>query len=114
MRYWTKEKAISELRRVRKDGPKPYCRVDSAARRNFGSWSNAIIAAGVEPSRRKWWRDVIASQIQERVKSGNSLKAKDAENINLSTASRRFFGSWPIALEAAGVTKHKKKRGTKS
>jgi hypothetical protein len=114
MRYWTKEKAISELRRVRKDGPKPYCRVDSAARRNFGSRSKEIIAAGVKPSRSKWWRDVIASQIHERFKSGNSLKANDAENTNLSTASRRFFGSWPIALEAAGVTKHKKKRGTKS
>jgi len=85
-----------------------------AARRNFGSWSKAIIAAGLELSKRKWSRDVVVSQIRERVKSGKSLKANDAENINLSSAGKRLFGSWQLAIEAAGVIVHKKIRGTKS
>ena len=119
-RKWDPNDVIDVIRKCRSEGQSfpqmllTHSGLKRAARRNFGSWSKAIIAAGLELSKRKWSREVVVSQIRERVKSGKSLKANDAENINLSSAGKRLFGSWQLAIEAAGVIVHKKSRGTKS
>jgi len=119
-RKWDANDVIDHIRRCHRDG-QTFLQMLSATRgllnaaqRNFGGWKNAIFAAGLKPENRLWTRDAVVFEIQERVKSGKSLRSNDPSNGNLVSAGYRFFGSWPIALEAAGVNKQKKRRGTKS
>ncbi len=119
-RKWDANDVIDHIRRCHRDGqtfPQMLSATRgllNAAQRNFGGWKNAIFAAGLKPENRLWTRDAVVFEIQERVKSGKSLRSNDPSNGNLVSAGYRFFGSWPIALEAAGVNKQKKRRGTKS
>lgn len=119
-RKWDANDVIDVIRRCRSNGQSFSQMIHTnkglkrAAKRNFDSWSEAIIAAGFELSACKWSREEIVSQIQERVRSGMTLRATDSENFNLVSASKRFFGSWKLALDAAGVIVHRDSRGIKS
>lgn len=78
--------------------------LERSARRHFGTWKTAVEAAGFESKRRCWSRDVIVSEIKQRLKENKSLSSADRTNVNLAAAAARHFGSWTAALREAGVS----------
>lgn len=82
----------------------------SALRPNgFGSWPEAIAAAGLdisEVARYKYWNtELVLKTIKERHKAGVNLSSRNAQknDQSLFCAARRRFGTWDKALEAAGL-----------
>ncbi len=76
--------------------------LDKDAKRHFGTWRQAVEAAGYQCLRRQWSQDEILSEIKSRIENGSSLNCADPNNRNLGAASVRYFGSWRGALKAAG------------
>ncbi len=79
----------------------------SAARRLFGSWSKAILAAGVNPTKLRrvvpWTRERVVEGILTRALRDESLAPRSVQPRSLVEAGRRFFGSWSAAMDAAGL-----------
>jgi hypothetical protein len=79
----------------------------SAARRLFGSWSKAVLAAGVDPTKLQrvvpWTRERVIEDILTRALRDESLAARSMQPRSLVAAGQRFFGSWSAALEVAGL-----------
>jgi hypothetical protein len=79
----------------------------SAARRLFGSWSKAVLAAGVDPTKlqrvKPWTPDRVIECILTHALRGESLAARSMQPRSIVEAGRRFFGSWRAALETAGL-----------
>jgi superfamily II DNA or RNA helicase len=90
---------------VEKIAPK----VINRARRIFGSWDQALQAAGLDPDevrpRRRWTRQSALEAIRDRKRKGLALNvaAMLNEDLNLKNASSWLFGSWNHALRAAGI-----------
>jgi hypothetical protein len=78
-----------------------------AARRCFGTWSKAVMAAGVDPNKLKgilpWTKPRIIEAILLRALNGEPLGSQTVKPGSLSKAAIREFGSWPAALRAAGL-----------
>lgn len=79
----------------------------SAARRFFGSWSKAVLAAGVDPTKLRrvvpWNRERVIEAILTRALRNESLLAQSIQPRSMVEAGRKFFGSWAAALETAGL-----------
>ena len=79
----------------------------SAARRQFGSWTKAVVAAGVEPTNLRrvvpWTRELIIEAILTRALRNDPLTPHHVQPRSLVEAGRRFFGDWSAALAAAGL-----------
>jgi hypothetical protein len=79
----------------------------SAARRLFGSWSKAVLAAGVDPVKLQrvvpWTGQRVIEAILTRALRNESLAARSTQPRSLVEAGQRFFGSWAAAVEAAGL-----------
>jgi hypothetical protein len=79
----------------------------SAARRLFGSWSKAVLAAGVEPTKLRcitpWTRELVIEGILTRALRNESLTARSIQPRSMAVAARKLFGSWLAALEASGL-----------
>ncbi len=83
----------------------------TAAKNAYGSWRRALVAAGIQPeprrapARRKWNKERVISQIQERHRQHKPLTytATRRDNGGLICAAKQYFGRWNAALEAAGV-----------
>ena len=79
-------------------------------RKYFGTWNNAIIAAGFEPKyvhKSNWSKEEILSSIQSFYKENSRVpQLREFKNSNLkypaSATVQRHFGSWNKAIEAAG------------
>jgi hypothetical protein len=104
---WSKDRIIRELR---EHGCTSSTKVDrllcAAAKRHFGSWQHALVAAGLlrKVTRRKcrsWSKDEIIAAIRTRHRQG-TLTSTWREERHLCTAAKRAFGSWRQALEVAG------------
>ena len=84
-----------------------YGNMVSAARRHFGSWSKAVLAAGVDPTRLqrvvRWNRERVIEAILTRALRNESLVARLVAPRSLVDAAQRFFGSWAEAVTAAGL-----------
>lgn len=89
-------------------------RLFSAGRRHFGSWNNALRAAGIEvPSRQEkqrlprghWTRTRVVAGIKQRHQAGDALYAHalHQQHNQLIAAATYHFGSWAEALRAAGL-----------
>lgn len=98
---------LSASRNVRRDR-----RLYEAARRNFGSWQRALIAAGLNlehvrlPTKpRRFNRNELIDQLRQRHETGQTLVWHKVclENRTFSTAVKTAFGSWKRALIAAGL-----------
>lgn len=80
-----------------------------AAAKRFDSWSDALAAAGIEPSkhleRKRWSEDLTAEEIKKRKENGLSLSPGEvvSEDNPLYKAALRYFGSWKGALEKCGI-----------
>lgn len=76
---------------------------------SYGSWRNAIEAAGLDYDAirryKDWDEDRILDELRERHTAGEPLNAGEVcvSNTALITAARRTFGSWDKALQAAGL-----------
>ena len=79
----------------------------AAARRSFGSWAVAVVAAGVDPQRlrppRLWSRERLVEAILTRALQGEPLGRRSVQTRSLAEAAAREFGSWAAALRAAGL-----------
>ena len=79
----------------------------AAARRCFGSWSKAVIAAGVDPLKLRrvtpWSRERIIEAILMRALNSEPLGRQSTRPRSLADAGARFFGDWGSALLAAGI-----------
>jgi hypothetical protein len=79
----------------------------SAARRIFGSWSKAILASEVEPAKLQrvvpWTRERVLEMLLTRALRNQPVSARLMEPRSIVEAGRKFFGSWPATLEAAGL-----------
>jgi hypothetical protein len=123
-RILTKIRHISRRRRplTTDQMERRYCNLVSAARRHFGSWSKAVLAAGVDPSRLqrvvRWNRERVIEAILTRALRNESLVARLVEPRSLVEAAQRFLGDWPAAVAAAGldpkVTELPPRRGKRS
>jgi hypothetical protein len=75
----------------------------AAAYRIFGSYKAALKAAGLESSQRFWTESRVVTKIQDRYIAGAPLTAPALVERSLAVAAKRRFGSWPAAIEAAGL-----------
>lgn len=77
------------------------------ARRYFGSWNQAVAAAGVSPQklrfRRTWTEERVIECILLRALRNESLQRRMVEPRALADAGTKLFGSWRAALLAAGI-----------
>lgn len=106
---WTSERVIaaiqtkvqqqSSLRGITQSDPKLY----EAAQRHFGSWPNALQAAGVGDSTPPWTAARVLEAIQERQRLHKPLLTISKHDRPLFVAARRFLGGWRKALRAAGI-----------
>lgn len=76
----------------------------SVAKKYFGSWREAVLAAGCKPARRRWTKQLVITEIQERHRRGLALTSKTfTQDPPLAGAATRLFGNWKAALVAAGI-----------
>ena len=79
-----------------------------AAIRHYRIWGNALRAAGVHiesvSGRRLWSPERVITRIQKLYGHGVALNYKSVYKIDsgLCLTARRFWGSWDLALDAAG------------
>jgi hypothetical protein len=114
-RQWDKAKIIIRLRQLcrqrRSLQQSAVHRYDSglcrAACLTFGSWCNALVAAGINPESfcrdPQWDRSKIIEAILLRAFRGDALGSTTVRPHTLKRAAAREFGSWPAALVAAGL-----------
>ena len=112
---WSPAKILVMIRHLaRRDRPlttqqmeKRHHNVVTAARRHFGSWSKAVLAAGVDPSKLQrvvpWTPERVIEAILTRALRNESLAARLVEPRSLMEAGHRFFSSWHGAIQAAGL-----------
>lgn len=79
-----------------------------AYRYNFGTWTNAVEAAGLEPrTRQKYDREELISLLQEAADKVDGLltkkKFRRLDEYPSVLTYRKRFGSWNDAKEEAGV-----------
>lgn len=87
-----------------------------AASRIFGSWRNAVLAAGLPASRSRsnaeWTPARIRRLIRSMARRNKSLRAKalQVKHGSFLQAARRCFGSWANAIAASGIDPQQMKR----
>jgi hypothetical protein len=90
-------------------------RLYGAACKYFGSWAQAIAAAGLDydelrrvPPKRSWTKEAIVAEVQRRAKAGLSIRGGDVyfEDEGLYQAAKRYYGkgSWAKVRVLAGFT----------
>lgn len=113
--YWTRELLISEIHRHASIGEPLYAhamqQIDnclvSAATYHFGSWSEALTAAGFDAdvirANHRHSTDSVITEIREIMKEQTDVRdiAIRTQRASLYWASRKYFGSWRNALAAA-------------
>jgi len=128
---WTRERIVDAIREAHDSGEdlswtsvtndRRYSALAYAAIRDnqFGSWDDALRAAGIAPETVRryeaWNEDKILRRIKERRRAGKALnsKAMQDEDSKLFNAALNYFGGWDKALSAAGIrpeTVYKRRR----
>ena len=113
---WTREKVIEAIRKRHPLLLSRTWRQDQglygAAKKHFGTWRGAVIAAGLEPTRKQWSRDRVLAEIRERHARGGSMSSTAVfrEDPPLAGAGTRLFGTWRAAVAAAGLRQRKARR----
>jgi hypothetical protein len=117
--YWTREVILDQINALNDENKPIYARyalknygaLFTAAWKEFGTWENAITAAGLDYEdvrmAKSWTNEDILLEIQDTKRKGlplTSLKVKK-ENGRLWDAARYAYGDWYSAVEAAGIPK---------
>ena len=105
------------LRKLRRHYPRYYPRsriwtevsgLASAARQQFGSRTNALIAAGLcdksDRPRRRWTRQRVLEELRCQVGRGVPVTKIWQQDIGLHSAAIRLFGAWNEAVRAGGAS----------
>ncbi len=115
---WKKENIRQEIKRLAQQkkplnisyAEKHYGGLVGAAASHFGSWKNAIIAAGLDYSKikkqREWSREEVIKEIKILHKKGVNLTTTRAVRKifrPLHAAAIRYFRSWEKAVRASGI-----------
>jgi hypothetical protein len=122
VKKWTKERVIEEIKRLHQSGedlrPSAVARISQtllmAARKFFGGWREAVIAAGIdydsyikEFKENQVERDkqFIIEEIRRLYREGriDELSGAWRYHLTLFRKARHRFGSWRKAIEAAGL-----------
>lgn len=122
-RKWSRDKIIEDITKLQQEGYSLSTRsmaelgfsgmvTTSYKPEYFGSWRNAIVAAGFDPKqvcrrKRKWTRERVLDRIRELHAAGEDLSHSSAKRnhqyLVVVAINSRFFGSWREAVEAAGI-----------
>src|SRR5437588_1352317 len=111
---WSRARIIERIRELHEKGEDlswrhvstqvdPQLAAAATKRKHFGSWRNAVAAAGLDYGTirryREWDETTITQRLQELNEQGIDLNAKNIEeyDITLITAARRRFDSWDKA-----------------
>lgn len=120
-RRWTKESIIQDIQQLSQQGVDlsysnvsvHYLPLMRAATRYYGSWAEAIKAAGLDYSRirkyRRWNRQRIIERIRELYEQGEDLSWRNVmtrldPQLAAAATKPKHFGSWRKAIEAAGIS----------
>ena len=115
-RRWSRKLVLAELRAWHASGHRlteihrKNRSLFDAAKARFGTWNQAIVAAGLKPERRRYTDEEILEEIRQRHRAGGSLSCKHPDNVSLSVRASNRFGTWKKALSAAGVVKFGRKK----
>jgi hypothetical protein len=117
MAKWTREKIIREILR-REAAGQPLdvgrrdpveCSLYQAAARVFGSWRNAVMAAGISSDKARahdpWPPSRVLKGIKSLARRKTPVTPRELRRQYrcLVAAAQRCFGSWPKAVVAAGI-----------
>lgn len=119
-RVWSRERIVQRIRELHAQGADlswrhvstqldPQLAAAATRWQHFGSWSNAIAAAGLDYRQirryRAWDGQQITQELQTLHAQGVDLSARSMERRDLAliTAARRRFDSWERALAVAGL-----------
>jgi hypothetical protein len=109
-RKWTDQAVIDAILRRRAAGLSIYttreedCGLFGAAVNRFGTWHNALQAAGIDGRvREQWSEEKVIDRLREHMKNSHGQNIRKVDS-NLAYAATRRFGSLNKALEAAGIT----------
>jgi len=113
---WTKVSVIEGILTRQQAGQPIYCyavadqasKLYEGARRYFGSWEEALRAAGIDPAtvRRRhppYTKDDVLAHLKRQAADGAKYSSPCQHPEPIVRAARRLFGSWQTALEAAGL-----------
>jgi hypothetical protein len=105
---WTKDRVIREILKLHETGKPRVSRAQSnltnAAKRLFGTWNNAVLAAGLEPSRRRRWSPQrVLADLQALDRQALLDRGLYDVDSRLVAAAWRYFGTLQNALVTAGV-----------
>lgn len=117
-RKWTPHRVIQAIRKRRRQGMSME-RIQHddrslyfAACRYYGNCSAALRAAGLPAkSIRRWSRESVISELHTRY-TQDILSETAKNDPSLYRVARRLFGSWPAALQAAGMVPRVRRRWT--
>jgi phosphoribulokinase len=117
---WTKESIAEDIRQLAEQGVDlsysnvviQHLPLMRAAMRYYGSWRDAVKAAGIDYDKvrkyRSWNRQRIIERIRELYEQGEDLSWRNVStNLDPQLAAAatkpKHFGSWRKAIEAAGI-----------
>lgn len=110
---WTRARVVREIKSRRAQdkslgGSKVPQALYRAARKHFGNWAGAIVAAGIDPAtivvrNTKYTKPFIIRKLRGLAREGSDLRSvKIARKVDLK-AIRREFGTLAAAVRAAGL-----------
>ena len=116
-KHWTAEAVVAEIRRRYRRGRLVNSKgvgassIYRAGTHLFGSWRQALKAAGLDPEqiqkqkvqRRAWTAETVLQEIRRKHTVGEPLSFRDVDPKSLYSRGAEFFGSWDEALAAAGL-----------
>ncbi|MCS7264958.1 MAG: hypothetical protein NZ805_09020 [Armatimonadetes bacterium] len=122
VKRWSEERVLEEIRKIqnstgdlRPSSVARFCQtLLMAAKKFFGSWRGAVIAAGIDydlhvrqrkQSRVDQDKDEIIKEIRRLYREGriDELSGAWRYHLSLFRKARHRFGSWKKAMEAAGL-----------
>ena len=111
-RRWDQQQVLQELQdrhvRGRTISSKADVALYAAAKRQFGSWHDALVAAGLRVGERpkphiRWSRELIIRELREFHRQKWRVADLTWVNSRLCSATKRFFGGRHNAFVAAGL-----------
>jgi hypothetical protein len=109
LRKWSARLVIQELRVCFPTGveDRSVQREDQplalAAKKYFGSWQDALSAAGIEPAPGRWSKEQVIEIIQDGWVQRRPLHVVGFGDRALARAAKVRFGGWEKAVAAAGL-----------